>query len=114
MAKWHGYTQAIRVADLREQIDLQDATTPTDGNIAPTYANHVTGLWAEVLETAGGEYLRGRQIEANVRAVITIRYRSDVTPRMRVKWGTRYLYVKTVHSAPGRTYTVLDCSEVQP
>lgn len=115
MAKCKTYMGSLDPARLRELVDIQTATTPTTGETTPTYANLATGLWAEVLETGGSEYIRGRQIEAGISAIVTIRYRADVTPRMRVKWGSRYLYVVYAIDPTGqRVATELLCKEVQP
>ena len=105
----------IHAGRLNQRIDIQDATTPATGESVPSYANHVTGLPAEVRETGGGEYIRGRQIEAGITAVITIRYRSDITPRMRVKYGSRKFGIVSVGDPTGMgVITVLSCKEAQP
>lgn len=38
-----------------------------------------------ITSTAGGEFLRGRQVMAEATHLLTIRYRSDVTPRWRMQ-----------------------------
>lgn len=105
----------IHCGRFNHRIDLQNATTPTNGEIEPTYASYATNLPAEVMETGGGETIRGRQIEAGINAVVTLRYRSDVTPRMRVKWGTRYLGIVSIGDPTGqKIITMLSCKELQP
>ena len=83
------FPYCIEPGRLRQRVNIETPTTPTNGEVAPTFSNLATGVPAEVLETSGGEYVRGRQIEAGISAVVTIRYRSDVTPNMRLKYGTR-------------------------
>jgi len=105
----------VRAGKLRHRIDIEQAAETGDGSPNPEYSSLVTGLPAEVMETTGGETIRGRQVEANIRAVIEIRYRSDITPDMRVKYGSRYLNIVSVVDPTGRRRkTILTCSEVQP
>ena len=67
------------------------------------------------METGGAEYVRGRQIEANVDVMVEIRYRSDITPDMRIVWGSRTLNITRAFDPDGRkTRTVMYCKEVRP
>lgn len=109
------YPYCLHPGRLRQRITLEAAATPTDGETNPTYSTVASNIPAEVLEVSGGEYIRGRQVEAGLNAVITIRYRSDVTVQHRVKYGTRYLNIVSVKDPTGyRSEMVLDCKEVQP
>jgi SPP1 family predicted phage head-tail adaptor len=96
-------------------VTIETAATPTDGEPNPSYTTLAANVPAEVIETGGGEYLRGRQIEAGVNAVVTIRYRDDITPRMRVKYGARYLNIESAIDPTGyRSELQLTCKEIQP
>lgn len=100
---------------LRHKIDIESATTPTSGEPNPSYSTYARSLWAEVIETGGGEYIRGRQVEAHISALVTIRYRNDINPTMRIKYGSRYLNILSVIDPTGyRSELVLSCQEVQP
>jgi len=100
---------------LKHRVDIEEPTTPSTGETNPTYSALVRRVPAEVLETGGGERVRGRQIEAGIDAVITIRYRSDVTPVMRLKYGSRYFNIVRAIDRTGRTRALeLLCKEVQP
>jgi len=100
---------------LRHRIDVEDATTPTDGETNPTYSTAIANLHAEVRETGGGEIIRGRQVEAGINAVITLRYRDDISPRQRIKYGSRYYNIVSQVDPSGlRRELVLSCKEVQP
>ncbi len=103
----------MHCARLNQRVDIQAATTPTTGETNPSFAVHVANVPAEIRETGGGEYIRGRQVEAGVTAVITIRYRSDLSPTMRVRYGDRTLELVSVGDPTGhRVYLVLTCKEL--
>lgn len=109
------YPYCLAPGRLRSRVSIETATTPTNGEPNPTYTTLAANLPAEVLQTSGGEYIRGRQVEAGVDALVTIRYRSDVNPRMRVKWGTRYLNIESAVDPTGyKTELLMKCSEVRP
>lgn len=103
---------------LRQRVSIQAATTPTDGEAGPTYATWLRNVPAEVIEAGGamaggGERVRGRMIEAGLSAVVTIRYRDDISPTMRLVYGTRYLNIVSVTDPTGyRMETVLTCKEL--
>ena len=112
-SKKHPY--CLTVGKLNRRITIETPTTPTDGETNPTYAVLAGNLAAEVMETTGGEYVRGRQIEAGIAAVIRIRWRSDITPVMRVRYGTRYLNILSAIDRTGtRSELEITCKEVQP
>lgn len=103
-----------------KRVDIEQPTTPSTGETNPSYVALVRNVPAEVVETGGSqyggsEYVRGRQIEAGVDTVVTIRHRSDVTPVMRLKYGSRYLNITRVYDPTGTSAVlVLNCKEVQP
>lgn len=99
---------------LRHRVTIESATTASTGEPNPSYSALAT-VAAEVIETTGGEWIRGRQVEAGVNALVTIRWRDDVTPRMRVKYGTRYLNIESAIDPTGyRSEMLLACKEIQP
>ena len=67
------------------------------GETSDAWTDLVT-VWSEVAELSGRELLTAAQIQPEVRHKVTIRYRDDITSAMRVKYGTRYLYI--VSSVP--------------
>jgi SPP1 family predicted phage head-tail adaptor len=74
---------------LRQRINLQSATRTRDSSGTPidTWADAIGPLPAEALAVGGGEQLRGRQVHAEATMVFIVRWRSDVTVKMRVIWG---------------------------
>lgn len=100
---------------LRQRVTIEQATTPTTGETNPSYSAFASNVPAEVIETLGGEYIRGRQVESGVKALVTIRYRTGVLPTMRLKYGSRYLNIMSVVDPTGyRAELLLSCGEVQP
>ena len=105
----------IHSGSLRQRVDIQKPTTPTTGETTPTYGTLVNGVAAEVRETTGGEYIRGRQVEAGINAVLRMRYRSDITPDMRIKHGSRYYNIVSAIDPTGlRRELVINGKEVRP
>lgn len=98
---------------MRQRVTLETPTLPTDGEPGPsTWASKAT-LWARVEASAGNEQNRGDQMQSVVNYTVTIRYRSDVTPRMRFKYGTQYLNILAVFDPSGdREILRCQCKEL--
>lgn len=106
-------TYDLPSARLRQRVDIQKATTPTSGEPNPNNADWLLNVPAEVIETTGGEYIRGRTVEAGINAMVTIRYRSDISPTMRMRYGSRYLNIVSVTDPTGyRSELLLMCKEL--
>ena len=111
----------MRSGTLRERVTIQAATVSQDsyGEPIKTWANLATNptVWANVGSRASGERFitGGEQVMANVTHTVRIRYRTDVTVKMRLQWRTsRYLYVENVVDPDGRKADlVLMCREEQ-
>ncbi len=95
-------------------VVFEQPTTPTSGEIAPTYSTAFT-CRAEILPLRGREGLHGDQVEATTTWRVTFRYRSDVNASWRIKWGARYLGIVSVYD-PDQMGRVLicQCEEVKP
>ena len=114
MASKTKYPYCLPAMRLRHRVAIESATTEATGEPNPSYSTLAT-VAAEVIETTGGEWIRGRQVEAGINALVTIRWRDDVTPRMRVKYGTRYLNIESAIDPTGyRSEMLLTCKEIQP
>jgi len=111
----------MRSGTLRERVTIQAATVSQDsyGEPIETWGNIGTNptVWASVGSRASGERFisGGEQVMANVSHTVRIRYRTDVTVKMRLQWRTsRYLYVENVVDPDGRKADlVLMCREEQ-
>lgn len=86
---------------MRHRVTLQEPTLPSDGEPAPTAWTSKATLWGRVEASAGNEQNRGDQMQSLVNYTVTIRYRPDVTPRMRFKFGTTFLNVRAVFDPTG-------------
>jgi len=84
----------MRAGQLRHTIELQHST-PTQGA-----TGHPTMTWATYgtvharIETTDSDDQGQKQQTTLTRHTITIRYRSDVEPTDRIKWGARHLNIK--------------------
>jgi SPP1 family predicted phage head-tail adaptor len=83
------------IGALKHRVALQQAVRSADGGggFTETWQNLATApeVYAAIVPLSGGEQLRFHQLEAAVTHRITIRYRTDITPAMRiVKDGTVY------------------------
>lgn len=111
----------MRSGTLRERVTIQSYTTAQNSNGEPikTWANLATNptVWANVGSRASGERFisGGEQIQATVSHTVRIRYRDDVTVKMRLIWRTnRTLEIENVIDPDGRkSDLILMCSEVQ-
>lgn len=92
-------------------------------NSEPTYRHdadweQVLVAWAAYRDVTGGETVRGRQMEAHTSGLMTLpstpRTRA-ISPKMRVRFGGRTLYVVNNLDADGMDRErVLQVSEVTP
>ena len=115
MASKNPYPYCLDPGRLRQRVTLEQATTPSSGETNPTYATYLSNVPAEVIETTGGEYVRGRQVEAGIVAMVTIRYRNGIYPTMRLRYGARYLNIVSCIDPTGyRSELLIQCREVQP
>ena len=102
----------FRVGAMRERITIQSLS------VAISDAGDKTETWSDLYvdepaafdSVSGGETLRGRQVEAGINAVFTVRYRSEYATTQRITHdGTTYgiVYVKPVDG--GRRYSEIYC-----
>ncbi len=93
-----------RAGLLRHRINLQrNAGTPdAAGEVVPTWTNYAASLPAQFRGLGGSEVDRADQRTALASAIITIRYRDDVSPEHRVVWGSRTFHITRVTDSDGR------------
>ena len=93
----------MRAGELRHKIEIQTATESIDAYNAPTQTWATTyTVWAAIYPLRGQERLIAAQQEASVDFRIRIRYRSDITPANRVKFGDRFFDIDAVINADER------------
>lgn len=101
------------IGAMRERVTLQqESRVVDDGGGYPNSWVAVDTVWASVKPLTGRERQLAAQTEAPVSYRVTIRYRDDVTPAMRLVWGTRYLNITGIFNADQKkAYLTLECSE---
>jgi SPP1 family predicted phage head-tail adaptor len=105
----------MQAGHLRHQIIIQAATTAQDayGEPVRTWTTHAT-VRAAVEPLQGREYFVGQQMQSEVSTRIRIRYRTGITPLMRVLWGSRIFEIETVQEVKSNRQELhLMCRENQ-
>lgn len=94
----------MRAGTLRHRITVQSATDAADaaGQLIRTWSAWLSNEPAEVIETTGGETIRGRQVSAEATHLVRVRYRSGYGETKRIVWGTRTLGILHVRDVDGR------------
>jgi SPP1 family predicted phage head-tail adaptor len=90
----------VRAGKLRHRVQLQSNTTSVDaaGQVEQSWTTYRT-CFAEVIYKGGSETIRGEQVDANLTAVIRIRYPSAGTfpePEHRVTWDGHTFNIDSV------------------
>ena len=103
---------------MRQRIALQEAARAADdnGQLVSTWTT-VAGegsIPAQYIPTSGGETIHGKQMEAGIRAVFVVRYRSGVySPENRISYGGLYYGIVYVTDIDGqRRYQRIECRAV--
>jgi SPP1 family predicted phage head-tail adaptor len=107
-----GIPPSFHVAQLRDTVNIQAATSSQDGAGQPirTWSNAFVNQPAKWQPVAGQESVRGRIVEAGISTIFVVRNQSGITPEMRVvhSSGTYGIgYVKPVDGFP--RYIELHC-----
>ena len=84
--------------DRRIAIQQYSVTRSGSGHETKTWTTLAT-VWAEVRQKSGREYFGANQVVDEVDTLFIIRYRSDVTPKMRIVYN-------------GRNYNIRECREI--
>lgn len=87
----------IRTSELRHQIVIEQATKTDDGggDYVPSWSTLYTPR-AKVSDPKAHEKISAEKMEHTITHVVTIRYRSGIDTSMRIRFGSRYLYIKTI------------------
>lgn len=104
----------LNAGRLRHRVIIQTPTESVDvlGGISKSWATHAT-VWAEVQPLSGRELLEAAKTTSRVSHRVTIRELSTVTPKMRISYDSRYLYIESVRRVNNELGEVmeLDCTE---
>lgn len=87
----------MEIGKLRHRITFQEHLKTPDGYKGHTveWTNFAT-VWASVEPLSGREYFFSHQVKADVTHRVKIRYRDDITVKMRIKFGARALAIESI------------------
>lgn len=105
----------MNIGRLRHRVTIQQATITRGDRGAEVLAwADVATVYADIRTVGGQEQVLANQLEtATLLHTITIRYRMGITPKMRVKWGTRIFGVEAIVESDNRMRTLaLSCREL--
>lgn len=113
MTGWPG--RRFHIGTMRHRITVSVETTTQDGAGQPvvTMVNWLVDEPAKFEPTTGGEGAQGRQVEAGITAIFTVRYRSGYTPEMAVTFNGQRYFIVHVKAVQGMDrYRELYCKSV--
>jgi SPP1 family predicted phage head-tail adaptor len=103
------------IGKLRHRIVIQTATITRNDRGAEilTWADTAT-VYADIRTVGGQEQVIANQLEtATLLHTITIRYRAGLSPKQRVKWGSRYFAIEAIIERDNRLRMLdLSCREL--
>jgi SPP1 family predicted phage head-tail adaptor len=105
---------APKIGDLRERIALQRESRSRDraGGFVTSWLTVAT-VWARVAPVSTGERFMRQQMQASAEWKVTIRYRSDLSPKMRVVWNGRTFEIRGMPNPDERRrFLDLACDEL--
>jgi len=90
--------------ELDQKIDFISETSTSDGmgGDVVTPATSVRSVWAKARTLSGREYERYGQINVSKMVVFIIRYRADVTEKMRISWNGATYNIRNIPPVTGR------------
>jgi SPP1 family predicted phage head-tail adaptor len=107
----------MRIGELRQRVTIQQLISGQDEYGQPVNAwDSIATVWAKVEDLAGREYFQAQQVPTSqVNTRITIRWRLDVKPEMRIVSGDRIFDIVAVLNPTGKKIELqLMCREVVP
>lgn len=103
----------MKTGALNKQIIIESVTEAraTDGGTTNTWATFAT-VWAEFVVLKGSVGVGNESVQADrpvaeANQQIRIRYLSGLTPKMRVKFGTRYFNIRSIVNSGERNREML-------
>lgn len=92
----------MRAGLLRHRVTIQQRTESQGGTgeVTWTWADLST-VWAAIEPVSEREYFAAAQVQSEAVTRIRMRYRDDIRPKMRVKFGARYFDIQGVRQAFG-------------
>ncbi len=96
--------QSLSIAGkMRNRITFEQPVQTQDaaGGLTTIWTAAFT-VWAEVKYLDGREYWQAQQANSEAEGRITMRYRADVTPDMRIIYGTQTLHILAPFAADNK------------
>lgn len=94
----------MQAGKLRHRIEIQALTQAQDayGDTAPSEVDDsawatTTTRWASISSLTGSEYLKASGEGSNITHFVRLRYLADLTPKHRIKFGTRIFNILSVN-----------------
>jgi SPP1 family predicted phage head-tail adaptor len=105
----------MNAGELRHRVTFQKrGIDPATGGLTG-WVDYVT-VWAKVEDLSGRSYLQAQMLgeASQVTTRITVRWRPDLDPHMRVKFGSRTFDIKAILDPDGRRRSLqIMCAEVR-
>jgi SPP1 family predicted phage head-tail adaptor len=104
----------IRAGDLRTPARIEQAVEADDGQGGVTRIWSVLDtVWCKASTTGGREFQTAKQTRPGLTHQLSLRYRSDLTAAMRVRFDSRFLAIAAVIDVDQRhEETQLFCEEI--
>lgn len=107
----------IQAGKLRHRVVIQNPVETQDQNTGAVVINwvDVATVWASIEPLSAKEFVAAQALDSEISARITIRYRSDITAKMRLYHAHKRMYYD-IHGIlsdknSGLEYITLPCSE---
>ncbi|MDD4986622.1 MAG: phage head closure protein [Dehalococcoidales bacterium] len=104
-----------RAGDYRSRITFQKLVQ-TMNSINETVISYedVATVWAAIDWQSGRRYEAAKQLNSETDGVIRVRYRSDIRPEWRIKYGKRYIQILSVANSGERDREIImNCKELK-
>ena len=108
----------MRAGQLRHRISIQAAAPTADsygaaGTLTWGDVSGMAALWASIWPVSAAERQQNDRLELTTTHQIRIRYRSGITSKHRIKFGTRYFTITSIINWQERNiYLDLVCEEI--
>lgn len=105
--------KSVFLSDMRHQLALErpERTCLPGGGVSESWVK-IGDIWASIKPLAMREVFKHHQVDSQITHRITIRYRNDVRPEMRLVKGTRIFEIISVLNEKERNrWLLLECHE---
>lgn len=90
-------SKKLTIGEMRHRITFQQEVKTSDGHKGFTVGwQDLVSVWASVEPLSGREYFYSHQIKAELSHRVRIRYRADITVKMRIKHRGRVLGIESI------------------